>query len=83
MVELILVEPVGPVKVKQGEDLTDLKPSVIVFICTFDPFGYHLYRYTSEKRCKEVDTAFGDDTKTIFLSTEGDNGWFKIYNKVN
>ena len=46
---------------------------MIVFICTFDPFGYHLYRYTFEKRCKEVDIALGDDTKTIFLSTEGDN----------
>ena len=58
---------------KPGEDFNDLKPSVIVFICTFDPFGYHLYRYTFEKRCKEVDIALGDDTKTIFLSTEGDN----------
>ena len=46
---------------------------MIVFICTFDPFGYHLYRYTFEKRCKEVDIALGDDTKTIFLSTEGQN----------
>ena len=58
---------------KQGEDFNDLKPSVIVFICTFDPFGYHLYRYTFEERCLENDISLGDGTKKIFLSTEGKN----------
>lgn len=33
---------------KPGDDFNDLKPSVIIFICTFDPFGYSLYRYTFE-----------------------------------
>lgn len=58
---------------KSGEDFNDLKPSSIIFICAFDPFGYNLYRYTFEERCKEVDIALGDETKTIFLSTTGKN----------
>lgn len=58
---------------KPGDDFNDLKPSVIIFICTFDPFGYSLYRYTFEERCKEVDIALGDETKKIFLSTKGKN----------
>lgn len=58
---------------KPGEDFNDLKPSKIIFICTFDPFGHGLYRYTFEERCKEMDLALGDETKKIFLSTKGKN----------
>lgn len=58
---------------KPGDNFNDLKPSVIIFICTFDPFGHKLYRYTFEERCKEVDIALGDETKKIFLSTKGKN----------
>ncbi len=58
---------------KPGEDFDDLKPSCIIFICTFDPFGKKLYRYTFEERCLERDFPLGDETRKIFLSTKGKN----------
>lgn len=58
---------------KPGEDFDDLKPSCIIFICTFDPFGKKLYRYTFEERCLERDFPLGDETKKLFLSTKGKN----------
>lgn len=42
-------------------------------VCTFDPFGEGLYRYTFEERCLERDIALGDGTRKIFLSTKGKN----------
>ncbi|MCM1160184.1 MAG: Rpn family recombination-promoting nuclease/putative transposase [Roseburia sp.] len=58
---------------KPGDDFNDLKPSYVIFICTFDPFGKGLYRYTFEERCMECDMGLGDDTKKIFLNTKGKN----------
>ena len=58
---------------KPGQDFKELKPSVIVFICSFDPFGRGLYRYTFEPRCLEADFPLGDGTRRIFLSTKGTN----------
>ena len=58
---------------KPGQDFAELKPSVIVFICSFDPFGKGLYRYTFEPRCLEADFPLGDGTRRIFLSTKGTN----------
>ena len=58
---------------KPGQDFKELKPSVIVFICSFDPFGKGLYRYTFEPRCLEADFPWGDGTRRIFLSTKGTN----------
>lgn len=58
---------------KPGEDFDELKPSYIIFICAFDPFGRKLYRYTFEERCLERDFPLGDETKKIFLSTKGQN----------
>ena len=51
---------------RPGESFEDLKPSFVVFICTFDPFGYGLYRYTFEPACKERDFLLGDETCRIF-----------------
>lgn len=58
---------------KPGADFSDLKPSYVIFICTFDPFGYGLYRYTFENRCLERDFGLGDECYRIFLSTKGTN----------
>ena len=58
---------------KPGEDFNGLKPGYVIFICTFDPFGEGLYRYTFEERCLECDLALGDGTQKIFLNTKGEN----------
>lgn len=56
---------------KHGEDYEQLKPSYIVFICTFDPFGKGLYKYTFESYCKRADVYLEDETQRIFISTKG------------
>lgn len=58
---------------KPGDDFNDLKPGYVIFICTFDPFGEGLYRYTFEERCLERNIKLGDETRKIFLNTKGKN----------
>lgn len=58
---------------KPGEDYSKLKPSYIIFICTFDPFGDGLYRYTFRPYCKEMGQYLEDGTQRIFLNTKGKN----------
>lgn len=60
---------------KSGERGFDgLKPAYIVVICGFDLFGYGLYRYTFDNRCKEVpDLIMGDECQKIILNTKGKN----------
>jgi len=58
---------------KPGEDFNDLSPGYVVFICTFDPLGGGLYRYTFENICTESGFPLNDRTKKIFLSTKGTN----------
>lgn len=58
---------------KPGEDFSCLNPAYVIFICTFDPYGDGLYRYTFENRCLELDKAFGDGTRKVILNTKGTN----------
>ena len=58
---------------KPGEDFSQLPPSYVIFICTFDPFGEGLYRYTITQQCEEVDIPVSDGTCTIYFNTKGKN----------
>lgn len=58
---------------KPGTDFNELPKSVIIFICTYDPFGQKRYRYTFTPRCHETGSELGDETYRIFLSTKGEN----------
>ena len=58
---------------RPGEDTELLKPSYVIFICTFDPFDKNAYRYTFEERCLEWGFPLGDGTCKIFLNTKGTN----------
>lgn len=60
---------------KTGEKGFDkLPPTFIIFICSFDLFGYEKYRYTFETYCREVTgLTLQDDLHTIFLNTKGKN----------
>lgn len=58
---------------KPGENFNALKPIVIIFVCSFDPFGKGLYRYTYENICKETGEPLGDEVQKIFISTKGKN----------
>ena len=49
-----------------------LKPSFVIFICTFDPFGSGRHLYTFENICREdTDIRLGDETVKILLNTRG------------
>lgn len=56
---------------KPGEDFNQLRPSCIIYICTFDPFGKGLYQYVFEEYCKQAEIGLGDGTRKIFLNTKG------------
>lgn len=56
-----------------GSDFNKLPPSYVIFICTFDPFGREMYKYTFEEVCRESPFVLGSETKKIFLNTKGTN----------
>lgn len=58
---------------RPGEDYKMLKPLYIIFLCSFDPFGKNLYRYTFEMQCCERNFPLNDGVKRIFLNTKGNN----------
>lgn len=58
---------------KPGDNYEQLKPLYVIFICSFDPFGKQLYRYTFEMQCNESDFPLNDGVKQIFLNTKGRN----------
>ena len=56
---------------KTGEDFARLPQSIVIFICTFDPFGRERYRYTFVETCREDGELLEDGTCKIFLNTKG------------
>ena len=53
-------------------DFNALNPVVIIMIMPFDLFGYELYRYTFQMRCKEVpELELKDEATRIFLNSHG------------
>ncbi|MBR2216091.1 MAG: Rpn family recombination-promoting nuclease/putative transposase [Selenomonadaceae bacterium] len=60
---------------KKGTDYTMLKKTYIIFICTFDPFGYNRKIYTFTNRCREQrNLELGDEAVRIFLNSKGTVG---------
>lgn len=61
--------------ISKGEDYAKLKNSLVIFICTFDPFDKDAYVYTFENICKEYpEVKLGDETSKIFFNTKGKEG---------
>jgi len=64
MIDLNLIE--------KGELFEKLKPSYVIFICTFDFFGAGRHLYTFENICKEdPEIKLGDETTKLFLNAKG------------
>ena len=60
-------------QIKQGQDYTDLKQSIVIFICDFDPFKDGKSIYTFEATCREnKEIVLADKRKTIFANLRGD-----------
>lgn len=57
---------------RKGAKYSELKKSLVIFVCTFDPFAIGRHVYTFENRCVEdPGLALGDETQKIFLNTKG------------
>lgn len=57
---------------KKNKPYTDLSHTIIIFICTFDPFGKNLGKYTFKNICKEnKDVYLGDESEKIFFNAKG------------
>jgi len=55
-----------------GGKYEDLPNSLVIFICTFDPFGYKKHLYTFRPTCTQDQSIVMDDgTYRLFVSTEG------------
>lgn len=61
------------VALSPGENFNKLPRSFVIFICTHDPFGHGLYRYTYDTRCRETGEELGDGTYKVFLNAAGRN----------
>lgn len=58
--------------ISTGEPYEKLAKTIVIFICTFDPFKQGRHIYTFEKVCNEDQSLrLGDETVTIFLNTKG------------
>lgn len=57
--------------IEKGQTYNTLKPSYIIFICTFDAFEKGRHFYTFENICKEDKSlSLGDETTKIFLNAD-------------
>ena len=57
--------------IEKGEIYRDLKESIVIFICKFDPFGEGLSRYTFENICNENKELYlKDGTSKVFFNTK-------------
>ena len=58
-----------------GEDYSNLRNVVVVFITTYDPFGRNRMIYTIQNSCQEdPELPYDDGARTIFLYTGGTEG---------
>lgn len=58
--------------IRKGQKYKDLKRSIIIFICTYDPFGKGIGRYTFEEVCQEyTDIVLDDGITKIIYNTLG------------
>lgn len=57
--------------ISKGDYYTKLKDSILIFICTFDPFGRGLPLYHYLSRCSETDDALNDGSMYVFLNARG------------
>ena len=56
----------------KGCDYEELKNGIVIFVCTFDPFGQGRHYYSFENVCLEDSSLkLNDGTKKILLNTKG------------
>ena len=66
------IEALETETLKTSGTYDDMPDTFVIFICTFDPFGLGLHKYTFSNICHEVDgLKLNDGAVTIFLNTCG------------
>ncbi|MCQ2522911.1 MAG: Rpn family recombination-promoting nuclease/putative transposase [Lachnospiraceae bacterium] len=59
---------------RKGVDFEKLGKNIVIFICTFDPFGLGESIYTFESCCvNHAELRLGDGVSSVFLNINGDN----------
>ena len=62
-------------QLERGQYYDELRPSYVIFICTFDPFGKPLYRYSFRNVCREDgEVELQDEAYKLFFNTKGTRG---------
>ena len=61
-------------RLKRGAKASELRKSVVVFICDFDPFEDELKRYDFEMVCEQTGRPMGDGRYATFLNIKGEHG---------
>ena len=61
-------------QLQRGQFYTRLRPSFVIFICTFDPFDEGRYLYSFRNVCRETGAELGDEAYKLFFNTAGTQG---------
>ena len=60
---------------EQGRKVSELKKSIVIFICDFDYYGKNRYMYTFKGQCQEDSSVYlDDDTLSVVLYINGSVG---------
>lgn len=57
---------------KRGTDVTELRESMVVFICDFDPLGHEFARYDCATVCLQTGEVVPDRRGSVYLNVHGD-----------
>ena len=62
-------------QLEASADYNELRPTYVIFICTFDPFKLGQYVYSFRNRCEETpELELGDESYKVFFNTNGTKG---------
>ena len=61
-------------QLERGQNFDELRPSYVIFICTFDPFGQSRYQYSFRNVCQETGEELQDEAYKLFFNTTGREG---------
>ena len=62
-------------QLEKAKDYEELRPTYVIFICTFDPFGLDEYCYEFENRCLRLDgLRLKDEAYKLFFNAAGHKG---------
>ena len=61
-------------QLQRGQFYTRLRPSFVIFICTFDPFDEDRYLYSFRNVCRETGAELDDEAYKLFFNTAGTQG---------